>query len=387
MKNLFITAIIASASIVSATAQTQQGTSFILNQPLSGYQHFKASQSIEMGVKPGSTTGFEYYPYNPSHQFIAEIDPFMVFPPVEGEIGGPSADDKGVVGSIAGVFDVSDLGAATYTIPINLPKGVGNNTPQVSLNYSSMSGNGAVGLGWNIGAISAIARTGKTIYHDGVVAGPQYNSNDNLVFNGMRMMPLGNDTYTTEVEGFSRIKIKESNATGPVWFEVRTKEGRILHFGQTQDSRQKLEGTETIIVWYLSSVEDISGNYISYTYETRSGNLLLKEINYGGNNSNNQSHIYKVVFNYTTGRVDTFTSYLNGAAFTTDCLLDNVQIKYLPQNLLLFTYDLIYDESLTLYSRLDKVKIIENGENIEINPTKIEWGALTENFTFSPTNI
>lgn len=387
MKNLIITAILTSVSGLSAFAQTQQAPSFILNQHLTGNQHYKASQFIEMGLAPGSTTGFEYNAQTSGGEFIAEIDPFMVFPPEEGEFGGPNSGDDGVVGSIAGVFDVSDLGAATYTIPINLPKGVGNNTPQVSLNYSSMSGNGAVGLGWNIGAVSAIARTGKTIYCDGVVSGPQFNSYDNLVFNGMRMMPLKNDTYTTEVEGFSRIKIKESNATGPVWFEVRTKEGRIMRFGKTPDSRQKLEGTETIIAWYLSSVEDISGNYISYTYETRSGNLLLKEICYGGNSTANQEHIYKVKFNYIYNRVDPFTSYINGAALTTDFLLDNITINYIPENMEMFKYSLEYDESAKIYSRLIKIKVADNVNSVEVNPTSITWGESTENFTYTPTNI
>ncbi|MDD3742614.1 MAG: SpvB/TcaC N-terminal domain-containing protein, partial [Lentimicrobiaceae bacterium] len=374
MKNLIITAILTSVSGLSAFAQTQQAPSFILNQHLTGNQHYKASQFIEMGLAPGSTTGFEYNAQYSGGEFIAEIDPFMVFPPEEGEFGGPNTGDQGVVGSIAGVFDVNEMGAATYSIPIKLPAGIGGNIPLISFNYSSMAGNGIMGIGWNLGAVSAISRSGKSIYHDGLVQGLQYNAFDNLSFNGMRMMPLAANEYTTEVEGFTKITVLKSNEYGPIKFEARTKDGKKLLFGESENSRQKLGNTDIIIGWFLSSVIDLSGNETEYMYEARSGNLLLKELNYGGNNSNNQSHIYKVVFNYTSGRVDTFTSYLNGAAFTTDCLLDNVQIKYMPQNLLLFTYDLIYDESLALYSRLKNVLAIDEINNLQYNPHSLFWG-------------
>lgn len=88
MKNLIITAILTSVSGLSAFAQTQQAPSFILNQHLTGNQHYKASQFIEMGLAPGSTTGFEYNAQTSGGEFIAEIDPFMVFPPEEGSLGG-----------------------------------------------------------------------------------------------------------------------------------------------------------------------------------------------------------------------------------------------------------------------------------------------------------
>ena len=148
-----------------------------------------------------------------------------------------------------------------------------------------------------------------------------------------------------------------------------------------------MDGTETIIAWYLSSVEDISGNYISYTYETRSGNLLLKEVGYGGNSTANQEHIYNVKFNYIYNRVDPFTSYINGAAFTTDYLLDNITINYIPENKEMFKYSLEYDESAIIYSRLVKIIVTDKVNAVEMNPTSIEWGETTENFTYAETNI
>jgi hypothetical protein len=48
-------------------------------------------------------------------------------------------DETKAVGTTAGAFNVSSSGAATYSIPITVPRGLGGLTPQLSLNYNSMT--------------------------------------------------------------------------------------------------------------------------------------------------------------------------------------------------------------------------------------------------------
>ena len=62
------------------------------------------------------------------------------------------------VGSIAGEFSVSN-GTASYAIPIQMPQGVAGMQPEVSLNYSSQSGNGLLG----VGGLSTIHRCHATL--------------------------------------------------------------------------------------------------------------------------------------------------------------------------------------------------------------------------------
>jgi len=277
--------------------------------------------------------------------------------------------------------------SCTKTIPISLPQGIGNNVPQLSLDYNSMAGNGIMGVGWSIGGTSAISRTGKTIYHDGYVEGVKFDINDNFLFDGNRMLSVNSNTYTTEVEEFVKISVMEQNANGPVWFEVRAKNGKILRYGETTNSRQKLEGTENIISWRLNSVEDLAGNMITYEYELKQGNLLLKRVNYGGNSKTGQEHIYEIIYNYTDSRIDPYSSYINGSAIITNCLLEDISIQYVPTGQALFTYIFEYDITAKIFTRLDKVSIRDEKNQIGYNPTSIGWGQSTDNFNFEPTNI
>lgn len=58
-------------------------------------------------------------------------------------------------------MSVSESGALTYALPIEILKGVNNFQPNLSLVYNSQSGNGSAGWGWNITGLSTITRGGK----------------------------------------------------------------------------------------------------------------------------------------------------------------------------------------------------------------------------------
>ncbi len=94
--------------------------------------------------------------------FSAKAQDYEVKPPTE---------DKVAVGAIGGTVDVTALGGASYSIPIQVPEGMGGIEPNLSIVYNSQSGNGLLGWGWTLGGLSAITRVGQTDYHDGTVTG------------------------------------------------------------------------------------------------------------------------------------------------------------------------------------------------------------------------
>ena len=118
-------------------------------------------------------------------------------------------------------FRVSESGAATYSVPISLPPGTAGVQPQVSINYSSQSGDGYMGRGWNLMTGGLISRCPKSIVHDGLKEGVTYSNSDRLCLNGQRLIKNGASTdinttdaqywaegaaYHTEIDDMSLVK-------------------------------------------------------------------------------------------------------------------------------------------------------------------------------------
>ena len=170
------------------------------------------------------------------------------------------------VGTIIGEANVSQTGGATYQIPIEVPKGVAGFQPDISISYSSQSGAGLLGYGWSLNASSFITRIGKSYYYDGITESPDLSNTDNLILDGQRLI-LSSGTnfvngakYRTEIEGYSDITYKIKNARA--YLEVRTRDGRVLEYGSTDDSSVEAFQSGPILFWLLSKVTDKIGCYL-----------------------------------------------------------------------------------------------------------------------------
>lgn len=206
------------------------------------------------------------------------------------------------VGALAGEADVSG-GAATYTVPIQLPPGRNGMQPQVSLSYSSRGGNGAAGLGWSLNAGSSIARCAKSAEQDGISRGVSMNFDDRLCLDGQRLVGVAgtygqaNAEYRTEIESFARIRqngIAANLGSGEVCFTVEYKDGRKATYGCLPASyacnagappRLQPAGLTREHSWLVSRVEDAAGNTMDYCYsagEPSGGEIVLDQIRYTG---------------------------------------------------------------------------------------------------------
>jgi len=219
-----------------------------------------------------------------------------------------------------GQFQVSESGAATYTIPIQVSPGVGGMEPKLSLNYSSQSGNGLLGVGWSLGGLGGVGRCPRTMVQDGVRGGVNYDSNDRYCLDGQRLIAVsgsegGDGTeYRTERESFAKIVSYGAAGNGPAWFKVWTKAGQVMEYGRTADSRIEAQGKTTVRVWALNRIEDTKGNYLtaSYTKDAANGDYYPNRIDYTGNSKTNVPPTNSVQFQYET-RLDTVPMYQAGA--------------------------------------------------------------------------
>ncbi|WP_437604628.1 SpvB/TcaC N-terminal domain-containing protein [Sorangium sp. So ce834] len=233
-----------------------------------------------------------------------------------------SGDD---VGYLPGAGQVTADGAYSYTIPLDVPPGLGV-TPELALRYSSRGGNGPVGRGWSVaGSSSAIARCDATIATEGRADGPDYDASDSYCLDGKKLVPVagfgGRAEYRTEDDEMSMIRaLGRTNEGAPGAFEVRTKDGRIRIYEETYATRvaasveaEQPAGVVTPL-WLLARERDRSGNEIEYLYEKHgasappySHEFLIETIAYGPGSSPRR----KIVFAYED-RPDPSISYAGG---------------------------------------------------------------------------
>jgi len=193
------------------------------------------------------------------------------------------------VGTIAGQFRVSESGAASYSVPLNLPAGVAGVTPQLSFDYASQSGNGLLGQGWSLSGLSAITRCRQTLIHDGKTNPITWSKEDRFCLDGQRLMLVSgayygqpNSEYRTEIDNYSLVTAVGGSDGHPDYFKVEAKDGSVSYYGYTADSKLTGGVQNTTLNWALNRFQDNVGNGIDFVYNNNStSGQNVHEIRYG----------------------------------------------------------------------------------------------------------
>lgn len=158
-------------------------------------------------------------------------------------------------------------GAATYSYPIEVPKGTNNLQPSISISYNSQSVKqrpSILGAGWSL--------TQSYIYRD-VNFTPSNLTDDEfkLILNGASydlIFDKNDGFYHTEAETFSKIQnlSNVSNAFNLYWF-ITLKDGTQLRLGYNIDSELTSNtGYNYSLKWSLDQIEDTHNNKVFYSY-------------------------------------------------------------------------------------------------------------------------
>ncbi|MDP2422915.1 MAG: FG-GAP-like repeat-containing protein [Bacteroidales bacterium] len=288
-----------------------------------------------------------------------------------------------MVGALPGVVNVSEIGAATYSIPLQLPPGIKGMMPNLAITYNSMLGNGSLGWGWNISGLSAITRTRSTIYHDNFVDGINFDESDRFVMDGQRLMlysgtyGMNDAQYRTEMDILARIvSYKSSWYNGAEKLKVWQKDGSIWYYGYTEDSRIEPQGQSGVVLtWLVNRIEDRQGNYIDfrYTENNSTGEFYINSIKYTGNERLQLQPFYEIIFNYTE-RIDKEFLFVGNFKVSQTKLLNEIIIKKIGTDSHIIRYEFIYrpPSSQTFYTRLNTIWCFDDN-NQRLNPTTINW--------------
>ena len=188
-------------------------------------------------------------------------------------------------------------GTGNFSVPIALPAGRNGLKPELSLVFSTGSGNSPFGLGWslNVPGVSRLTSKGIPRYRDRVAA-----DSDIFVLSGAEdLVEVSNEAAARErlfrprTEGlFARISHQTQG--GDRWL-VQTKDGLTSTYGRSPASSTTSpcvvadpDEATRIFAWRLTETTDTFGNRISYDYlrdndQIRGHNgeqLYLKRIRY-----------------------------------------------------------------------------------------------------------
>jgi len=303
------------------------------------------------------------------------------------------------VGSPTGNLNVSSTGGAVYSVKIDVPSGVGNAQPSLTIDYNSQSGNGIVGWGCNISGIPVISRAPKDIYHDGLAKGLTHTDDDAYYLDGQRLIYAsgtpGNEgaVYSPESDPLTKVIIHgvSNNNTADNWFEVQSSNGMLYHFGKETNARQIYTSNSKprINSWYIDYAVDKLGNHIEYSYMKSDLSLYLQTISYGKNNNETNSLQNIIQLSYESRNDPQYFILEGGIKGSINYRLKNITSE--SNNNIYRSYEFKYndtgDGSGKKYSRL--ISVTEsNGAGESLKPIKFDWTFLPDSKkTVIPPNI
>jgi len=163
-------------------------------------------------------------------------------------------------------------GAASLSIP--LPASTARDlTPELSLDYSSFSGNGVFGMGFALGLGPVGRRTSQGV--------PRYRDDETFVLDGEVLVPrdgrveeVGDAVwevtrYRPRAEGgFDRIERWRDAASGDTHWRVTTTESVTTLYGRTPAARVADPGDESrVFEWWPELTWDPRGNAVRHEYK------------------------------------------------------------------------------------------------------------------------
>ncbi len=189
-------------------------------------------------------------------------------------------------------------GIATFSVPLALPKARGAAQPSLSLGYSSSSGSGVAGVGWDISVpfISRQTDRGTPSYNDQATF---HANQDRFVYNGgQELVPIcstpGGCTDKL-IDGellptwpgtwqYFRPRVEGSylrffwNRDQQIW-RVQDKSGVVLELGGDDNALETDPQDSTrVFRWNLRRQVDPRGNEVRYLYRKEAGTSYLQDI-------------------------------------------------------------------------------------------------------------
>ncbi|MFC5873200.1 RHS repeat-associated core domain-containing protein [Chryseobacterium arachidis] len=275
-------------------------------------------------------------------------------------------------------MEVTKAGQLQYTLNIEVPPGIKDVSPNVSLIYTSGGQNGLAGYNWNVAGLSSISRTGKTLENDGITKRIQLDYSDYYSFNGQRLIlksgEYGQDGAEYVTENYSNTKIKSFGTLsgwpwkGPEYWEVSYPDGSRAWYGGIATGYST---SRSPVDYNIVKFQDRNGNYITYNYLLGGNVSVISSIEWGGNSIQGTAHYNKINFIFQE-RPTPETAYIKGESLVQSKLLESIVVS--SNDSQYKKYKVTYKKDLqeTDYRYLDKITV-SNSTDEESNPVTFTY--------------
>lgn len=134
--------------------------------------------------------------------------------------------------------------------------------------------------------------------------------------------------YAGESETFAKIiSFTTGSPNNPDWFQVTAKDGSVMQFGNSTDSRFLTDDGNSILMWRLNKMIDVNGNYIEFKYDNSNRSSRIQQILYTGNVTQGLAPYNQINFLYRF-RNERSVGYEAGCSINAQYMLDKVQITH-----------------------------------------------------------
>lgn len=372
MRNSIACCLLSLSALLSASWMSAQGVF-----PDSPYK----DSSVVITAEGDIITHYQTYPCGNDASYLEcqlSVDPYLADPmlslangacsdvvapaPFKAAMSSITSDNSYAVGNIPYSDGISPTGARVYTVPIAVAPAIPF-VPEISLQYSSQSGDGIAGYGWSIGGLSSIMLTGKSRYYHGKVAAASvYDTEPAFSLDGIPIVK-------TSVDCLSSVYQYET-ARGHILLNMHSSSGKVQYFEVLYPNGSKAvygfkDNTATRILYPLTEITDIHGNKITISYKQSTNVYYPIEIRYNYD-AKGKSHS-TIIFSYASfSRHETFYA---GVSMTNDKILTG--IKSYDGADLLYSYDL--EHSNNDNARLLMSVRCSSG-NSKLSPLKFTYG-------------
>ncbi len=293
---------------------------------------------------------------------------------------------QGQTAALPASVDVTAVGAATYTLPLEVVPGSNGVQPTLAIEYNSMGGRGTLGQKWSLQGPSAITRTGKSLYYDHNITAIKYDTTDRYALDGRRLLLYFGSNYhadgaiyCSEVEDLSRVTKHGTGAN--TYFELVGSDGSKVEYGNGDNWRQ-LVGNGNVLSWMVKRVTDANGNYMLYQYSQSDGEILLSSIYYTYLNGGGNTAYAHVAFSYENSASPN-DLYVGGCKVSQSQRLSDITMYYM--NDVVRSYHFDYAQGVP-YDRLTRISLLGPSEEL-LSKTDILWYATPTQITTDENNV